>query len=258
MRVVFTAVATMAALLACSDSVPTAGEPEAVLEHDVSLFVARGTDGDAYGEDAKRLLRATGDEEDGLAPMESDEEARTIVNPAAIENLDTVRTVLASGMFGKTTKPARDAAVQAAVAAVDEMGTVKKILASGVYGKTTKEAKEAARQKTTIQKARDFKRELLKRTQKGADDELLEYLLTLTEKFGVFLDEAVAGMTGKEAAHAFEKLQDGTLKKTKEVDDGGVVAGGLLRKKTKEADDGGVVAGGLLRKKPRRRMMVVS
>uniref|UniRef100_M4C3L1 RxLR effector protein n=1 Tax=Hyaloperonospora arabidopsidis (strain Emoy2) TaxID=559515 RepID=M4C3L1_HYAAE len=56
MRLTYTALATLAALLSCSDSVPTAGNPKAVLKHDVSL-VARGTGGDDNGADGKRLLR---------------------------------------------------------------------------------------------------------------------------------------------------------------------------------------------------------
>uniref|UniRef100_A0AAV1UR01 Uncharacterized protein n=1 Tax=Peronospora matthiolae TaxID=2874970 RepID=A0AAV1UR01_9STRA len=251
MRVVFTAVATMAALLACSDSVPTAGEPEAVLEHDVSLFVARGTDGDAYGEDAKRLLRASGDKNDVVPSLESDEEARTVVNTAAIEKLDTVSTVLASGMFGKATKQARDTAVQAAAAAADEMGTVTKILASGVYGKTTNEVKDAARLKALRQMASDFMRRSVKRTQKGAKGagaELDAKQRAYMKKIIALFDELAAGLTGKETARAFKKVPGGTLKNTKEADDGGVLAGGVLRKNTEEADDGGVLAGGVLRK----------
>nr|BAP68792.1 RxLR effector candidate protein [Hyaloperonospora arabidopsidis Emoy2] len=56
MHLAYTAVATLAALLSCSHSVPTAGDPRAVLKHDVSL-VARGTDGDDYRVNTNRLLR---------------------------------------------------------------------------------------------------------------------------------------------------------------------------------------------------------
>uniref|UniRef100_A0AAV1USW8 Uncharacterized protein n=1 Tax=Peronospora matthiolae TaxID=2874970 RepID=A0AAV1USW8_9STRA len=57
MRLAYTAVTTLAALLSCSHSVPTAGDPKAVLKQDVSQFVARGTDGDDYKVNTKRLLR---------------------------------------------------------------------------------------------------------------------------------------------------------------------------------------------------------
>uniref|UniRef100_A0AAV1UQ47 Uncharacterized protein n=1 Tax=Peronospora matthiolae TaxID=2874970 RepID=A0AAV1UQ47_9STRA len=56
MRLAYTAVATLAALLSCSDSVPTAGNLKAVPEHGLSL-VAHKTHGDDYVAHAQRLLR---------------------------------------------------------------------------------------------------------------------------------------------------------------------------------------------------------
>uniref|UniRef100_A0AAV1URD0 RxLR effector protein n=1 Tax=Peronospora matthiolae TaxID=2874970 RepID=A0AAV1URD0_9STRA len=73
MRLAYTAVTTLAALLYCSDSVPAAGDPKAVLKHDVSQFVARRTYGDDYRVNTKRLLRnahAQGDSDDLLVTEE--------------------------------------------------------------------------------------------------------------------------------------------------------------------------------------------